>query len=100
MSETVEVFKKNFIAVLESLAEKKPPKSSVGEMYLNRLINRIETSDSVNISTIVEHLACAGYSLSDVLKVFYDVGLLASNEDLVRYRDSVRRVMLHASCTE
>jgi len=98
--ESVEIFKEKIRDVIESLVERNPPKTADADMYIRHLLNRIETDESITASQIIEHLACAGYSIRDILKVFYDIGLITSNEDWVRYRDAVRRVMLSSECRE
>ena len=100
MSESVDVFKEKLIESISDLMERNPPKTADGEMYIKHLINRIETGESISASEIIEYLACAGYSVRDILKIFYDVGLITTDEDWVRYRDAVRRVMLSGGCEE
>ena len=100
MSESVDVFKEKLIEIIESLVERNPPKTADADMYIRHLINRIETGESISASEIIEYLACAGYSVRDILKVFYDAGLITSNEDWIRFRDAIRRVMLSGGCKE
>lgn len=97
--ESVNIEKAKIVSVIENLVEKKPPKTSDAEMYVKHLIGRIETSDMIRASEIIEYLACAGYSIQDIVKVFYDIGVISSSEDWVRYREAVRRAMV-SRCKE
>ncbi|MEM4430231.1 MAG: hypothetical protein QXM08_03645 [Thermofilaceae archaeon] len=100
MTEAIEVFKERIIAVLDEMAEKKPPARPGGVMYLQHLKNRVKSESAIGVSDLIEALANAGYSMEDIILFFYKIGVVSSHDDIVRLRDAVRRILAKRTLEE
>lgn len=94
MSESVDVVKVKILDALDRLLETRPPPRDGGEIYIQHLRNKIISDSVINISDVMEKMAQAGYTIEDILKLLYDIGLINSNDDVVRFRDAARRVIM------
>lgn len=94
MSESVDVFKEKILEELDRLEANKPPPRNGGGIYLTHLRNKIATDNVISVSEMIENLALAGYSIEDIIKFLIDIGIVNSNDDVVKFRDGVRRVMM------
>ena len=94
MSESVDVFKEKILEALDALEQRKAPPRQGGEIYLNHLRNKILQESYISITEIMKQLASAGYTIEDILQLLYEIGLINSTDDVVRFRDAARRVIM------
>lgn len=93
MSEAHDVFKEKVELVLDELVERKPPPRPGGDLYIQHLRNAIRSESVIGVSEIIKHLALAGYGMEDIIRFFYRIGIVSNENDIVRLRDAVRRVL-------
>lgn len=93
MSEAFDVFKEKVELALDELVERKQPPRPGGDIYIQHLRGRIRGESSIGISDIIKHLALAGYSMEDIIRFFHRIGIVTTENDVVRLKDAVRRVL-------
>lgn len=94
MSEAFDVFKEKVEIALEELVERKPPPRPGGDVYVQHLRGKIRGESSIGISEIIRHLSLAGYDMEDIIRFFYRLGIVTNENDIVRMRDAIRRVII------
>lgn len=93
MSEAYDVFKEKIEMALDELVERKPPPRPGGDIYVQHLRGRVRAESSIGVSEIIKYLALAGYSIEDIIKFFHRIGIVNTENDVVRLKDAVRRVL-------
>lgn len=93
MSEAFDVFKEKIEIALDELVEQKPPPRPGGDIYVQHLRGKIRSEATIGISEIIKHLSLAGYTMEDIIRLFYRIGVVSTENDVVRLRDAVRRVL-------
>jgi len=99
MAEEVPVTKDKVLHAIEMLERRKKPRNP---LYLEHLRNSIETTTdlTISVSKIVNYLACAGYNMLDIIQFLLEAGIVSKSDDLLMYRDGIRRVMLFMKCEQ
>jgi len=97
MAEEIRVARDRLIEAINSLEKKKHPKNAIFLQHLRSLIES-STDMSVSVVTLVSYLACAGYDMKDILQLFFETGIISQSDDILVFRDGIRRVILTMKC--
>ena len=83
-------------AALDEFKATHPPRSSDGEVELERIYTMIENEVEISVTDIVRHLARAGYLDDEIIYFLYKAHVITSLEDLVvsRYREKINVALL------
>lgn len=90
-SEEVKKRKELLVEVLNDLVKnKRPPRGTAPIEHLKTIIL---DKDVIRFSTLIVYLACAGYTIEDMLYFVERAGLVPSGYDLAKLKDLIVRAL-------